>query len=315
MTKCKGSADFVSVWGSVMSRIGQENSQIVMIDADLAKAAGSYPFRDAFPDRHFNVGISEQDMLCFASGLAEAGKIPFVVSFGCFITQRGCDQIINAVAYNKSNVKMVGIGAGLTCAKNGGTHMAIVDIAIMRSIPGLRVFDPADALEFGKIIEYTALMEGPVYIRSSRGMLPVIFDEDMVFHPGKAIILHEGKAAALITTGATTSEGILACKALAEENISIKHLHIPQLKPIDKEAIIQAASETGRIVTCENHSVIGGLGSSVTEVLSEAYPVPVYRLGLQDVFGETADFNYLKHKFGIDATAIKQKILEIIDNK
>ena len=298
-----------------MLKMANENQDIVLIDADLGKAAGSYAFRDAFPHRHFNVGVSEQDMLCFAGGLAEGGKIPFATTFACFLIQRGCDQIINAIAYNNSNVKMVGNGAGLTCAKNGGTHMAISDIAITRSIPGLCVIDPGDSVEFGKALEYAASIHQPVYIRSNRGVLPVFCTDDYQFNPQKAVLLQSGTDVTLITTGVTTAEGIVACESLAKSGIKVKHLHIPVLKPIDGDSIIQAAKETGVVVTCENHNVIGGLGSAVMEVLAESCPVQVHRLGIQDIFGQTADFDYLKEIYEIDAKAITEKILEVTKKK
>jgi len=174
------------------------------------------------------------------------------------------------------------------------------------------VIDPCDAVEFGKALEYAANVKGPVYIRSSRGMLPVVFSGDMEFRADKAVVLQEGEDIALITTGASTSEGILACESLAQSGVSVKHLHVPVLKPIDGHAIVRAAKETRRVVTCENHNIIGGLGSAVAEVLSEACPVPVHRLGIRDMFGETADFEYLKAKYKIDADAIRQKILETV---
>jgi len=307
----KGTADFVEAWSSSMLRLAKSNEDIIVIDADLGRAAGSYPFRDAFPNRYFNVGVSEQDMLCFASGLAEAGKIPFVATFACFLIQRGCDQIINAIAYNNSNVKMIGNGAGLTCAKNGGTHMAISDIAITRSIPGMCVIDPCDAVEFGKALEFAARIPGPVYIRSNRGKLPVFSDEGAEFS-NKAVVMQNGSDVTLFTTGVTTSEGVTACKTLERLNISVNHLHIPVIKPIDNNSIIQAAMKTQCVVTCENHNVLGGMGSAIAEVLSEACPVPVYRLGIQDAFGETADFDYLKEKYQIDSTAITRKIQEVL---
>jgi transketolase len=313
MTELKGkTADFKAEWGKVIVEIAENDPRIVVIDADLAKAAGSYPFRDAFPDRHFNVGISEQDMVGFACGLADCGKIPFVSDFGCFIAQRACDQLINGVAYNHLNVKFIGMGAGLTCAKNGGTHMSINDIAIVRSIPGFMVFDPADTVEFASIVKYAAANEGTMYIRSNRGNTPVIHSADYQFSFGKAEVLRDGNDITLVTTGITTAEGIRAAETLYNyHGISVLHLHIPTIKPVDNEALINAALKTGCVVTCENHSVLGGLGSVVCEVLSEACPTPVYRLGLQDVFGETADLPYLCHKYRIDAQAITDKILAI----
>lgn len=312
MYKFEKYENFVDSWSKTLCDLGANNEDILIVDADLAKAAGNTMFSKKYPARHFNVGIAEQDMVGFATGLAECGKIPFVVSFACFATQRACDQLVSCVAYNNSNVKVIGIGAGLTCAKNGGTHMGIIDLGIVRSIPNFEVYDPADAVEFAEVIIYAATHKGPVYIRSNRGMLPVVHGEKVLFTPGKAEKFSSGSDITLVTTGICTAEGIIAVKALNERGISVDHLHMPSIKPFDTEALVQSAKKTGKVITCENHSIYCGLGSVVCEILSELAPVPVHRLGLQDCFGETADLPYLCAKYKINADAIIAKATELI---
>ena len=312
MYKFEYFGNFVDAWAKTMCEIGANNEDIIIIDADLAKAAGNSMFSEKFPERHFNVGIAEQDMVGFATGLAECGKIPFVLSFACFATQRACDQLVSGVAYNNSNVKVIGIGAGLTCAKNGGTHMGIIDLGIVRSIPNFEVYDPADAVEFAEVIRYAAEHKGPVYIRSNRGMLPVVHEERGNFKSGKAEMFSTGSDITLVTTGICTAEGIIAVKALNDMGISVDHLHMPSIKPFDTEALVRSAKKTGKVITCENHSIYCGLGSVVCEVLSELAPVPVHRLGLQDCFGETADLSYLCKKYKIDADAIISKTTDMV---
>lgn len=304
--------NFVDAWSKTMCELGATNEDILIIDADLAKAAGNSMFSEKFPERHFNVGIAEQDMVGFATGLAECGKIPFVLSFACFATQRACDQLVSGVAYNNSNVKVIGIGAGLTCAKNGGTHMGIIDLGIVRSIPNFEVYDPADAIEFAEIIRYAAEHKGPVYIRSNRGMLPVVHGERENFKSGKAEMLASGSDFTLVTTGICTAEGIIAVKSLNNMGVSVDHLHMASIKPFDTETLVRSAKKTGKVITCENHSIYCGLGSVVCEVLSELAPVPVHRLGLQDCFGETADLAYLCEKYKINAAAIIAKAKTLV---
>lgn len=303
----------VESWSNIICEIGAANENIVVVDADLAKASGSSLFSEKFPQRHLNVGIAEQDMVGFATGLAECGKIPFVLTFACFASQRACDQLVNGVAYNNSNVKVIGMGAGLTCAKNGGTHMGVIDLGIVRSIPNFEVYDPADSIEFSEIIRYASEHKGPVYIRSNRGILPVIHEKTENFRSGKAEKFSSGSDLTLVTTGICTAEGIMAVKTLNNLGISVDHLHMPSIKPFDSTTLVQSAKKTGKVLTCENHSIYCGLGGVVCETLSEFAPVPVYRLGLQDCFGETADLNYLCDKYRINANAIIAKSIEIIE--
>lgn len=303
--------DTNATYGKTLAELGETYPQLVAIEADLMKASGSIPFKEKYPERMFNVGIAEQDALSFSAGLASMGKIPFVTGFACFVAQRACDQAQNSIAYNNFNVKVIGTYAGLTSEKNGGTHISIDDIAIYRNIPRFQVFDPGDANEFAAILRYAAAHEGPVYIRSNKGKFPVFTPEDQEFTPGRAVVLREGTDIGLITSGITTIEGIQAAEALEKQGIHVRHVHMPSIKPLDQEAIVETAEKTGVIVTAENHTIYGGLGSAVAETLCEQRPCRLVRLGLQDHFGETAKLAYMMHKYGIDKDAIVSKICEL----
>lgn len=304
--------DTNGTYGATLTALGTENSKIVGVEADLMKASGSVPFFNQFPERMFNVGIAEQDALSFAAGLSTMDKIPFVTGFACFIAQRACDQAQNSIAYNDFNVKVIGTYAGLTSEKNGGTHISIDDVAIYRNMPRFQVFDPGDANEFAAILRYAANCQGPVYIRSNKGMFETFTPEGREFVPGKAEWLSDEGEIGLVTTGITTVEGIQAVNALEEQGIKVAHIHMPSIKPIDREAIAQLARKTKCLITVENHTIYGGLGSAVAEVLCEDQPARLVRLGLQDRFGETAKLKYMMHKYGIDKDAIVAKVQEIL---
>lgn len=291
-----------------------KNPELVVVEADLAAASGTPGFQKMYPERFFNVGIAEQNQMGFAAGLALMGKIPFTATFSSFISQRACDQAVNSVAYNKANVKMVGTYAGLLNEKNGGTHISVEDLAIFRSMPNVIVIDPGDMIEFAGSLKFAMEHEGPVYIRHNKGFFPTFLPEDYCFEPVKSIVLQEGNDLGLITTGISTLDGIQACEDLRNQGIYVRHIHMPTLKPIDREAIIQTAEKTGLIVTVENHSVIGGLGSAVAEVLCEDYPTKLVRMGFQDRFGETADAEYLKESFGISAHHIAETVKKRLVN-
>lgn len=300
--------DTNTTYGETITALAGENQQIVAVEADLMKASGSVRFKENFPDRMFNVGIAEQDAMSFAAGMASMGKIPFVAGFACFMAQRACDQAQNSVAYNKFNVKVIGTYAGLTSEKNGGTHISIDDVAIYRNMPRFEVYDPGDANEFAAILRYAATHDGPVYIRSNKGKYPTFTPEGRKFIPGKAEILSDGTDVGLITTGITTVEGINATKELERLGISVQHIHMPSIKPIDRKAIVDAAQKTKFLITVENHTIYGGLGSAVAEVLCEEQPARLIRLGLQDHFGETAKLRYMMHKYGIDDETIVETV-------
>lgn len=305
--------DTRTVYGETLIDLAKKNPRIVAVEADLMKAAGSVPFMEAFPDRSFNVGIAEQNAMSVAAGLALKGMIPFMSSFACFAAQRACDQALNSVAYNGFNVKVVGTYAGLTSEKNGGTHISICDLSIYRCMPGFMVIDPGDPNEFESALRFAAEHVGPVYIRSNKGKFPSFCEKGEPFRADTARVLQEGADIGLITTGITTIEGIKACEVLKEKGIHVKHLHMPVVKPVDRKAIIEMAKTVPMIVTAENQTVIGGLGSAVAEVLCEMQPARLIRLGLQDHFGETANLAYMMHKYGIDAESIALEISRLCD--
>lgn len=310
MNVLRDARDMNATYGGTLVELGAVHSDLVVVEADLMKASGSAPFKDAYPERMFNVGIAEQDALSFSAGLAAMGKKPFVSGFACFVAQRACDQAVNSIAYNDYDVKVVGTYAGLTSEKNGGTHISVCDLSIYRSIPRFVVADPGDPVEYAAVLRYAASHKGPMYIRANKGAFPIFLPDDYVFSPGKAIVLNEGNDVGLISCGITTVEGIKAARALKEKGIGVRHVHMPCLKPIDAEAIAETAARTKFLVTVENHSVIGGLGSAVAEVLAELCPSILVRLGMQDHFGETAKLAYMMRRYGIDAEAIVNAAVE-----
>lgn len=304
MMELKEAINVKNTLSDAILELGRQDDRICFLEADLMRATGSDPFAQEFPNRHFQVGIAEQDMMGTAAGLAAMGKIPFAATFASFISQRSCDQAVNAVAYNSFNVKIIGTYCGLSSEKNGGTHIGVEDIAIYRGMPGVTVMCPGDCVEMKQAFFAAAKHEGPVYMRIPRGPMQTYNAADYQFEIGKAVTLRDGNDIAVITTGITTAEGIKAANELEKQGIGVMHIHMPTIKPIDKQAIIQAAEKTGKIITVENHSVIGGLGSAVTEVVCEHASAKVVRLGMQDTFGETATLGYLMEKYGIDAEAI-----------
>lgn len=301
-----------NILSEAVTELGRKDDRICFLEADLQRATGSGEFEKEFPNRHIQVGIAEQDLLGTAAGMAAMGKIPFAATFSGFISQRCCDQAVNAVAYNNFNVKLVGTYCGLTSEKNGGTHIGVEDLAIYRGIPRMTVLCPGDGVELKQAFFAAAEHVGPVYIRIPRGPMPTYNDESYEFKLGKAQKLSEGSDIAVITTGITTVQGIKAVNELEKDGISVCHIHMPTIKPIDKDAIIEVANSIGNIITIENHSVLGGLGSAVTEVVCEHAPSKVTRLGMQDTFGETATLDYLMAKYGIDTDAIVKAVKEAV---
>lgn len=297
--------DTNKTYGETLVKLGATHPDLVIVEADLAKASGSYAYRDAYPERYYNVGIAEQNLISFAAGMAAEGKLPFASTFACFAAQRACDQVMNSVAYNDFNVKIVGTSAGLTSEKNGGTHISVADVAIFRAIPRFQVFDPGDAAEFEQVLTYAADHVGPVYIRSNKGSRPVFHKEGYKFQPGVAEVLQEGEGIALITSGITTLQGIEACQIMKEKGVTVHHVHMGSLKPLDEQAVLECTKRAKVIITAENHSVVGGLGSAVAGVLArEGTGAKHIALGLQDCFGETATLDYMMHKHGIDAAGM-----------
>lgn len=299
-------------YGEALKELGGINKDIVVLDADLSGSTKTLIFSKAFPERFFNVGIAEQNLIATAAGLATTGKIPFASSFAVFATGRAYEIIRNSVAYPKLNVKIAATHAGLTVGEDGATHQALEDISLMRSLPNMVVLCPADAVETKKCIYKAAEYNGPVYIRLGRSKVPVIFDDSYNFEIGKGVQLKDGKDVTIIATGVMVAKALEAAEELEKENISARVINISTIKPIDKDIIIKASKETKGIITVEEHNIIGGLGSAVAEVLAENSPTYMIRIGAMDTFGESGDGDELLDKYGLNAKNIVEKAKKLL---
>lgn len=295
-------------FGKTLAELGELNEKIVVMDADLACSTQTKMFGDKFPDRFFDSGIAEQDMIATAAGMASEGKIPFVASFAMFATGRTFDQIRNSICYPKFNVKIIGTHGGITVGEDGATHQALEDIALMRNIPNMSVIVPADCRECEEVIKYASLHEGPMYIRISRCNVPDIYDEHYHFNFKKAHVLEEGSDISVFTNGETLPEVLVAAEELKKENISVEVINVPVVKPLDTETVIQSAKKTKFVITVENHSVIGGLGSAICEALSEKCPTKVCRIGINDEFGQSGSSDALLEYYGLNAEGLAKRI-------
>ncbi len=295
--------------------LASQDERIVAVDADVMNSMGTVPFQQEFPDRSFNCGIQEANMIGVAAGLSATGKIPFAHTFGVFATRRVLDQVFVSCSYAKLNVKIIGGDPGITAAFNGGTHMPFEDLGIMRGIPEMVVIEPTDSTMMRDITRQIVGMYGVCYIRSVRKNAVQVYEEGSRFEIGKAALLRDGKDVTIIATGLLTSEALIAADRLEKENISARVLNMFTIKPIDRAAIISAARETGAIVTAENHNIINGLGSAVAEVLVEEALAPMERVGVQDLFGEVGSEDYLRDRFGLAATDIVAKARKVISRK
>jgi transketolase len=302
-------------YGEALKRLAVDNPDIVVLDADLSGSTKTSEFKKVSPERFFNVGIAEQNLIGTAAGLALAGKIPFASSFAMFAAGRAFEIIRNTVAYPGLNVKIAATHAGLSVGEDGGSHQAIEDISLMRSIPNMTVISPADGREAEQTVLRAAEYVGPVYIRLGRVAVEDVYDDSYVFELGKGVLLRDGKDAAIIATGLMVQEALKAHDMLKEEGIDARVINIHTIKPIDRDIIIKAAKETKAIVTAEEHSVVGGLGSAVLEVLSDQYPVLLKRVGIQDTFGESGKPKDLLKKYGLTAEEIVRQTKEIIKMK
>ncbi|MEW6172377.1 MAG: transketolase family protein [Bacillota bacterium] len=302
-------------YGKALVQIGAENPDVVVLDADLSKSTKTIDFKKAYPDRFFDFGVAEQNMIGTAAGLAAAGKIPFCSSFAVFATGRVFDQVRQSVAYPRLNVKIGASHAGITVGEDGSSHQSIEDIALMRVLPNVTVFVPADAVEVAGAVRAAAAINGPVYIRLGRAPVPVLHGEDFVFKPGEAVMLRDGNDATIISTGIMVAVALEAADALSREGIEVRVLDIHTIKPIDVSAVVQAARETGAVVTAEEHSIIGGLGSAVAEVLAENYPVPLKRVGIEDSFGESGKPDELMAKYGLTSANIVLSVKRAMKRK
>ncbi len=295
-------------YGEALEELGKENDKIVVLDADLAQTTKTCMFAKSFPDRFFDVGIAEQNLMGVAAGLANSGFIPYASSFAVFATGRAYDQIRNSIAYPNFNVKICASHAGVTAGEDGATHQMIEDLSLMRTLPNMKVMCTSDDHQTKWAVKEISKIDGPVYLRLCRLASPIIYDENTKFEFGKGIQIGDGTDASVIATGVTVSEAIKAQEILKEKGINIRVIDIHTIKPIDKEIIIKSAKETKKIITIEDHNIIGGLGSSVCEVLSENYPVNVKRIGIKDTFGTSGRGTDLMKYFGITAEDIVKEI-------
>lgn len=296
-------------YGAGLVELGKKYENLVVLDADLAEATKTNMFKKEFPDRHIDCGIAECNMMGVAAGLALTGKVPFASSFAMFAAGRAFEQVRNTIGYPHINVKIGATHAGVSVGEDGATHQCNEDIALMRTIPGMVILNPSDYVEAKAAVQAAYEYEGPVYLRFGRLALPVINDnEDYKFEIGKGVILREGKDVTIAATGLCVTESLKAAEMLAADGIDAEVINIHTIKPIDEELIVSSAKKTGKVVTVEEHSVIGGLGSAVSDVLSEKYPVKVMKIGINDVYGESGPAAELIHKYGLDAENIYNRV-------
>lgn len=300
-------------YGEELVKLGAEHEEIVVLDADLAEATRSGEFQKAFPDRFIDCGIAEENMMGVAAGLAAAGKVPFASSFAMFAVGRAYEQIRNSIGYPHLNVKIGATHAGISVGEDGATHQCNEDIALMRTIPGMIVINPSDDVEAKAAVKAAYEHQGPVYLRFGRLAVPVINDRPgYEFKLGKGVVLREGKDLTIIATGLPVSGCLEAAEKLSSEGIEAKVINIHTIKPLDEDLVTEAAKETGKVVTVEEHSIIGGLGSAVCDVLAEKAPTPVMKIGINDTFGESGPAAELLRKYGLDAESIYNKIKEFV---
>jgi len=291
-------------YGEALVELGRERKDIVVLDADLSKSTKTAGFAKIFPERFFNMGIAEANLMGTAAGLAAAGKVPFVSTFAVFAAGRAFDQVRNSIAYPHLNVKICATHAGITVGEDGASHQSIEDLALMRALPGMTVIVPADGPETKQAVRAAAAHNGPVYIRLGRSGVPVLFDTDYEFTIGRAAVLRRGEDVALFACGILVAEALQAARQLSEKGIRAAVLNVSTLKPLDEEAVVALARQTGAVVTCEEHNIIGGLGSAVAEVLGEKCPVPLERVGVRDVFGQSGKPAELLEHYGLTAAHI-----------
>ena len=296
-------------YGNALVELGKEHDNLVVLDADLAEATKTGMFKKAFPERHIDCGIAESNMIGIAAGLASTGKVPFCSSFAMFAAGRAFEQVRNSVGYPHLNVKIGATHAGISVGEDGASHQCNEDIALMRVIPGMTIINPSDDVEAKAAVKAAYEMEGPVYLRFGRLAVPVINDRpDYKFEIGKGIVLREGSDVTIIATGLEVNESLEAAKMLEADGISAQVINIHTIKPLDTELVVSAAKKTGKVVTVEEHSIIGGLGGAVAETLSEQCPTKMLRIGVMDTFGESGPAVKLLEKYGLDAAGIYGKV-------
>ena len=295
-------------YGEALAELGRENKDVVVLDADLAGATKTNIFAKEFPERFFDMGIAEQDMMATAAGFATCNKIPFASTFAVFAAGRAYDQIRNSICYPNLNVKICATHAGITVGEDGATHQMLEDINLMRGLPNMTVISPSDDTQSKWAVKEAAKIKGPVYIRFGRAATPVIYDESTKFELGKAIQFGEGKRATIFATGIMVAEALKAKEELEKEGINIRVIDIHTIKPIDKEIIIKSAKETEKLISIEEHSVIGGLGTAISEVLTDKYPAKLIRMGMKDCFGKSGNAQALLKYFGLTSKEIIEEV-------
>ena len=296
-------------YGEELAKLGEENEKIIVLDADLSTATKTEIFAKKFPERFINVGIAEQNLMGIAAGLSTFGKIPYASTFAVFAAGRGYEQIRNSITYPNLNVKICSTHAGITVGEDGATHQMLEDLSLMRSLPNMTVISTSDDTQTRWAVREISKIYGPVYLRLCRMATPVIYEENNQFEIGKGVQIGDGSDATIIATGVTVSEALKAQEVLRENDVNVRVIDIHTIKPIDKELIVKSAKETKRIITIEDHNIIGGLGSAVCEVLSEEYPTKVERMGVPDTFGRSGKPDELMRYYKIDSNAIVNRVL------
>ncbi len=298
-------------YGEALEKLGEENNNIVVLDADLAGATKTNIFAKKFPERFFDMGIAEANMIGVAAGMSTCGKIPYVSTFAAFAAGRAYDQIRSSICYPKLNVKICATHSGITVGEDGATHQMIEDISLMRTLPNMTVMSVCDDTETKWAVKEISKLNGPVYLRLARLATPIIYEENQKFEIGKAIQIGDGTDATIFATGVTVAEAIKAKEILANRGINIRVVDVHTIKPIDKEMIVKSAKETKRLISVEDHNIIGGLGSAISEVLTDEYPCKLVRLGINDVFGKSGNAVELMEYFGLTSEKIVQSVIDI----
>lgn len=301
-----------NIYSSVLNEAGRDFPELVVLDADLARATQTDQFQKNYSERYRDVGIAEQNLASIAAGISLSGRPVIISTFAVFLVQRALDQVATSVALNNTNVKVIGIEAGLSSGRNGATHQAVEDLAITRAMPNMTVMEPLDTVEIKEAVYAALKYKGPVYMRMRRGEVPQIFSDDYTFQWGKGVRMNEGDDVTLISFGAMTETAIEAAAELKNKDVQVDHIHLHTLKPLDEDIILSSVKKTGAVVTAENHSIIGGLGGAVAELLGEKFPAPMRRIGLKDTFGECGSQAYLAEKYGLSESYIIKAVYDIM---
>jgi transketolase len=303
-----------AVYTEALMGLAEKDERILLLEADLMRANGTFPFRDRFPGRTFNCGVAEANMVSIAAGLSAMGKIPFAGTFGCFATRRAFDQFFISANYARLNVKLVGSDPGITATYNGGTHNSLEDVGLMRTIPNLVIFEPCDAFSLRKLLSLSAYHKGCTYMRLHRKAVPPVYGSEDDFELGRGRVLLDGGDVTLVAAGAVmVGEALKAAELLKKEGVSAAVIDMHTYKPIDEGLLVRYAEKTGAFVTCENHQVTGGLGSAVAETLSEKKPTPLRRIGIHGEFGEVGTLDYLQERFGLTAANIRRQAADLLN--